>query len=415
MRRDDIKSIIGSLGPRGFVHAFADLLEGRDQSGREVPKLRPDQVSVRALWEGLVGPCEETLPSYMPAGRFNFVEPRAFQEAIDSTTFPNATGVLIASRVIDAYNGLPTIGDTLVTVMPSRLKSERFVGFTSLEGPKEVPEAGPYEESGFGEKYVTTETAKKGRILELTEETIFFDQTGQILLRAQQLGEATRQERELIILGGVLDVAGAADLVANGVKFRPVYRPSGVATALYSHGTYQNHLATATALVDWTDIDEVMRYHAENVRDDRAISAERLPIIWNPRTLLVSRKLLGTASRILSATQYQTQPGAADASAVTISGNPLNTVAPGLTIASSPLIDYMATLTGSTYDDSDDWFIGDFRRQFIWQEIWPVQTSRARQDDDAAFRRDIVARFKVRYYGGIAALDTKSVVKVNAA
>lgn len=405
MRIDDIKSIHKEVGPRGFGGILSNLLEGRDSQGATRPRVRPEDISIRALWEGLVGPCEETLSNYMRAGSFNYVE---LQEAVDSTSFPSATGVLIAAKVIEAYTGVERIGDQLVTNMPSRLKSERIVGFTALEGPTEVGEGMPYQESGFTEKYVTTETAKKGRILEITEEAIFLDQTGQIMLRAQRLGEQTAMERERTILGGVLDVGSAA------AGYRDVYHPAGVATTLYST-TNGNFVSTITSLVDWTDIDEVLQFHAANIVDDRTVVAEREPIIWMPRTLLVARKKMGTASRILSATEQRSQPAATDASSVMITGNPLNNIIPGLRALSSPLIDYAANITGSRYADSFDWFLGDFPKQFIWQEIWPLQTMRSRQDDEAAFRRDIVARFKVRYWGGIAAIDHRYVIKVNGA
>jgi hypothetical protein len=407
MRAADIKAMHRELGDKGFITALADLLEGRDQLGQQIPKLNAAQVSIRALFEGLVGPCDEKLPSHLATGRLNYVE---MQEAVDSTMFPSATGVLIASKVIEGYNSPGMIGDQLVTTMQSKLKSERIVGFTSLEGPQEVPEGMPYLESSFGEKYVTTQTAKKGRILEITEETIFFDQTGQIMMRAQRLGEQTAEERELTILAGVLDVGSGA----NGIK--DVYFPQGTQANLYS--TTNANLAgssSAIALVNWTDIDEVLQFHATNIRDDRAVSAERLPIVWMPKILLVGRVIAGTAASILNSTQIIQQPGATDASVQTWSPNPIGGLVPGLRALSSPLIDYLAGVTGSRYNDARDWFLGDFQKQFVWQEIWPLQTLRSRQDDEPAFRRDVVARFKVRYYGGIAALDHRYVIKVNAA
>jgi len=409
MRREDIKSMVKTWGLKGFVSVLADLLEGKDQQGKTIPKLAPERVSLRGLWEALVGPVEETLDLGRNTGRFNYVE---IQEAVESTAFPSATGVLIAAKVIEGYDMPGMIGDQLVTVMTSKLKSERIVGMTSLEGPKEVGEGMPYDESSFAEKYVTTETAKKGRILEITEEAIYFDQTGQILLRAGRLGEMTREERELIILGGVVDVAGATDLVVAGVKFRPVYRPGGVAEALYSAGN-NNLLATATPLVDWTDLDEAMQYHAENVRDDRAVSGERLPIIFMPKILLTSRKKAATGARIINAMEVRSGDITAGAGTQTLTSNPVGTLAPGLKPLSSPLLDYLAALTGAQYDDSDDWFVGDPQKQFIWQEIWPLQTFRAPSDDESRFRRDVVARYKVRYYGGIAAIEERYFVKVN--
>ena len=68
MRIADIRDIVRAVGPRGFVQVMTDLLEGRDQQGREVRKVRPEAFSIRALYEALVGPCDEYLDSYRRAG-----------------------------------------------------------------------------------------------------------------------------------------------------------------------------------------------------------------------------------------------------------------------------------------------------------------------------------------------------------
>lgn len=407
MRIDDVRALHKELGSYGFANTLADLVEGRDQQGKQIPKLDPARVSLRMLWEALVGPVEDTLEMAGASkfGRFNYVE---MQEAIDSSAFPMATGVLIAAKVIEAYENTPAIGDNLVTVMPSKLRSERVVGFTHLEGPQEVPENMPYAESSFGEKWVSTETAKKGRILEISEETVFFDQTGQIMVRAQSLGERTREEREETILSAVLDVGSGA------VGYKDVYRPSGVATTLYS-STNTNLFQPGAALVDWTDLDEVMQYHAANVRDDRAEASERRPIVWQPKVLLVSRKKLATALRVLRTTTLRTGDITTGTGTQEESPSMVNAIAPGLTVMSSPRIDYLAGVSGSRHNDDDDWYIGDFKKQFYWQEIWPVQTFRDREDNEARFRRDVIARFKVRYFGGAFCTDTKYVVKVDVA
>ena len=62
-----------------------------------------------------------------------------------------------------------------------------------------------------------------------------------------------------------------------------------------------------------------------------------------------------------------------------------------------------------------DWYLGDFRRQLVWTEIWPVQTYLQRSDSESAFERDVVLRVKARYYGGISAVDTAFVTKVDGA
>lgn len=59
--------------------------------------------------------------------------------------------------------------------------------------------------------------------------------------------------------------------------------------------------------------------------------------------------------------------------------------------------------------------MGDFRRQFVWSEIWPVQTFLQKAESESAFDRDVVLRVKVRYYGGVSAVDTAFVTKVDGA
>lgn len=408
MRRDAIRELVeqhggGRSGQEAYLQVQRELLEGREVNGRRI-KRRPEDFSIRALWEGLVGPVEETL-GYAMGGRAGFIEvPTHLEEAVSSSAFPSAVGQLISTRVIDGYEGFDGIGDELVETMPSRLRNERVVGFTTLQGPKEVGELESYEESHFGEKYVTTQEAKKGRLLSVSEEAVFFDQTGQILRRAQTLGQLAAQERERVIVRGV------ADVNSN----ERVYRPSGTAEQLYSSGN-NNLLSTATPLNDWTDIQEVLTFHAENVTDDREpddhMGAQ--PILWTPRVLLTSVKKAGDAARAIAATTVRGTPGSNEELEST---NPLNLIVPGgITPLSSPFLDQAASASADDqFDDSDDWFLGDPRRQFVWKEIWPLQTFRAPAQNDEQFERDVVARFKVRYYGGINALDHRMVVKVNA-
>lgn len=400
----DLRRLRESLGPRGFYETLVGLLNDGE--------VKPDDFSLRQLWEACVGPTHLTLPSYAARQRTYITDigqlASLHSEAdLGTNLFQTVTGALIARKVLDAYNqtdGL--IGDQLVTVERSSVKNERIAGFTALQGPKEVAEGAPYEEASFGDKFVTTVEAKKGRILSITEEAVHFDQTGELLRRAARIGEATRLEREKTIVRGVAD----ADYVADSSG---VYRPGGVLEPLYpANGSNRNYIGmgnttsgapynTPLALNDWTSIDFVLRYHATQVRDDRHAPETGEPIVWMPRILLVPKSKELTALRIVTATTIMTLTG--DGSQRTEFRNPFGGV---YSVLASPFLDAIST---------DDWYLGDFRRQFIWKEIWPVQVFRQGRGSDADFDRDVVARFKVRYYGGINALDERYVVKVDGA
>ncbi|MGE4000126.1 MAG: hypothetical protein AB7I48_07915, partial [Planctomycetaceae bacterium] len=246
--------------------------------------------------------------------------------------------------------------------------------------------------------------SKQGRILSINEELIAFDQTGEINRRAMALGFYLRQERERTIVRAVTDAGGASG--------QYVYRPNGTGQQLYkTNGSNRNWIGsgntTSTAfnaavpLVDWTDIEDAWQYRATQVVDDRVDGTPR-PVVIPARQLLVPEALRGTARSIVNSTEIT----------VTTVDNETrfaNPVHGQLEVLSSPFIDEQG---GQAVND---WYIGDFRRQFVWTEIWPVQTFLQRSDSESAFERDVVLRVKARYYGGISAVDTLCVTKVDGA
>jgi hypothetical protein len=405
MIRQDLRQLRESLGPRGFYETIASLLEDGE--------LKPADFSLRQLWEACVGPTHLTLPTLAARQRVYVTDVEQLgslhtEADLGTNLFQTVTGALIARRVIDAYNHTDGfIGDQLVTVEPSSVKNEKVAGFTALQGPKEVAEGAPYEEASFGDKYVTTVEAKKGRLLSITEEAVHFDQSGELWRRAARIGEATRLEREKTI------VRGASDADYSAAAGTGVYRPAGTLEALYpTDGSNRNYVGAgnttagapfnaAVALEDWTDIDFIHRFHATQVKDDRQAPDTGEPLVWMPRVLLVPKNKELTALRIVTATTVMTLTNSDTQR--TEFRNPFGGA---YTVLASPFLDNVSV---------DDWYLGDFKRQFIWKEIWPVQVFRQARESDAGFERDVVARFKVRYYGGINALDERHVVKVDGA
>ena len=272
----------------------------------------------------------------------------------------------------------------------------------ALAGPANVSEGSPYEESTFAEKAVTTLEAKKGRILSINEELIAFDQTGEINRRAMALGYYLRQERERTIIRAVTD--------ADAPRGSYVYRPNGAGRTLYAgDGSNRNYIGVgntvstnynaAVSLTNWTSVESALHYRATEVIDGR-IDGDRRPILVPVKQMLVPERLRGTARSVIHSTQVAANNG----SGQVWSANPVQDL---VSVLSSPFVDEQGGTSGS------DWYIGDFSRQFIWTEIWPVQTFLQRSDSESAFERDVVLRVKARYYGGISAVDTVFVTKVS--
>ncbi|MBX3450388.1 MAG: hypothetical protein KF777_12545 [Planctomycetaceae bacterium] len=398
MQTVGVSGLIESLGAEGFYRKVCQLLnEG---------ELKVDDVSYYELAEACgVLPELRRLRSWTPEST---AVPALLQESnpgVGTNLFQVVTGELIARKVIEGYeDDAGFIGDKLVTVMSSRVRGAKIAGYRALSGPTDVAEGHPYEESTFGEKWVSTEETKQGRILSINEELIGFDQTGEINRRAMALGFYLRQERERTIVRAVTD--------ADATTGKFVYRPNGAGTALYAtSGAHRNWIgagnttspgfATAIPLVDWTDIDAALHYRATEVKDDRVDGTQR-PIVAPARQLLVPERLRGVARSVIHSTEITVTNDAQE----TRFANPVQGL---LEVLSSPFVDEQGGQA------ANDWYVGDFRRQFVWSEIWPVQTFLQKAESESAFDRDVVLRVKVRYYGGVSAVDTAFVTKVDGA
>jgi len=382
--RYNLRELYRALGPVGFLHRFVEVLNQPEA------KVRPEDISIRHLWESIVGPVSETMSLMRRAKGFVDLDlMEADSAALNTTIFQKATGALIAKKVIDAYDSTPTIGDKLTTLMPTTRKSETIVGFTAMGNLETVPEGREYPEDGFAEKYVTTGDAlKKGKIIAVTEETITHDQTGQILIRAGRLGQLAARTKEITIINGIQD------------SDNTVFRPMGSAEALYrtSAGTNSSIInkTSANALQDWTDIDNALAIF-------RAMTDEAGNKIGIPGNLklLVPSCLAAQAHYTVHATEVRTESTTAN----------LARTAPNLPWISNLEIYSSVDLTQAATPSQSTWYIGDFAGQFVWREVWPIQVLRARRDSEDAFNRDVVAKFKVRYYGGIAAIVDHLVVQ----
>lgn len=388
------------------LHAFV-------REGIREKKFNPDQISLLGI-----GLATKAIDPLDPAGSFiasaaesydstRMRHERVFTESnpgLNSNAFQTITGELISASVIEGYDNTDgLIGDRLVRVQQAKMRNQKIAGFTALAGPLEVKEGMPYEETAFDEKYVTTRESKKGRIVSLNEELVLFDQTGEVRRRAMELGMQCRHERERTI------VRGAIDADASTV---PVYRPDGTGETLYNtDGSNYNYIGsgnttstsfnTASGLVDHTDIEHIRKYRALEVKDDRIDGTQRaITGINSGLTLLVPESKVGVALNIFNAGLI-----ASTASSIeTQFANPVRSIVKE--VLSSPILDEVST---------DDYFCGNFARQFLWTEIWPIQTFTQAADSEAAFERDVVFRYKVRYFGGISALDSRWVTKIDGA
>jgi phage major head subunit gpT-like protein len=310
---------------------------------------------------------------------------KEFREQLDSSMFPKVTGALINKMVQEAYDIAYGVGSNLVTVIPSSQKDETIVGFTAADVLEEVLEGMEYEEGAFGEKYHKIRNRKFGKMIYLTEEMVKFDQTGQFINRARNLGENAKFKHEEIIMDAVLETASTGAYAS--------WRPAGTSTTLYAStsndpytsGTLDNSITDA--LADETDINAAITQFATFTDE----SGQYLTV--NPRQLLVAMALEGTGRKIVNST---------GSNVATYSSAVINPYRGAFDLFSTSFVD---NKKGATY-----WFLGDFKKQFVYTEVFPLGVFQAKPGNDQEWKRDVVFGFKVRFMGGCGAVTNRYVV-----
>jgi hypothetical protein len=352
--------------------------------------LRAEDFSIRDLAEALV-----------PEGRqwVRMLDPRAgggvsvieSTDGVDVTAFLHVAGQVVYSKILEAYAQEAFIATKLVQTIPTRLDGEKIPGVSRVADEiDEVPPGMPYPHLGFGEDYIETPgTSKRGFIVPVTKEAIFFDRTHLVLSRAAEVGEILGLNKEKRILDLVVGVAN--NHKSNGVEYNTYYT---------SGGPWKNQLA-ANELVDWTDVDG-----AEQLFADILDPATGEPVLVRGTTVLVMPAYRHAAHRVFNAAEINyTGSGAATA---TTCANPLG----NYRVHESRLAYRRVLASGVAAADAKKWwFIGDFRKAFAYMENWPITVTQAPLGSEADFNNDVVLRFKASERGAAAVLNPRYVVK----
>ncbi|MGE3804157.1 MAG: hypothetical protein AB7K24_05745 [Gemmataceae bacterium] len=390
MQGQNLRQLWESLGPVGCLQKLTEALE--------LKLLRPEDFSLRELAWAF---CGENWPRALRPDRLERHGQQALLEAgdgVDVSAFSNITGQLFYTKIMEGWQRASRVADALVQTVPTRLDGEKLPWLGHIDGgDEEVRPGQPFPEVGFGERFIETpRTTKKGRILSLTREAIFFDHTTQMMRQADDLGEALAYRRELDILKVVLGLVNP-------------YKLNGTANDTFQETSPWINTIGGKPLSDWTSIDEAYVLASQVVDPDTG-----LPLKIEFKQLLVMPAKLFTARRIVSATEISTtSPGYAT------SGAPQKTTSlnipevRNLEVLSTPLARKLLVDEGLTPANIDDWwFIGDFKRAFAWMENWPLTVVQAPPLSTKEFEQDIVARWKASYRGVAAVLEPRVVFKM---
>jgi hypothetical protein len=309
---------------------------------------------------------------------------------VDLTRFSNITGQLMYSAIMEAYEPAQMLGTAMVTNRPTRLSGEKIPGITGItEEVEEVAPGMPFPELGFGEDYVETPvTTKRGFIISVDKETIFFDRTNLVAERASQVGELLALKKEKLILDMILGIT-------NNYKWR------GTSYNTYQTATPWINTKSGNGLVDWNQIDAAEQLFAE-MSDPNTGE----PIVIKPDTILHMPARRHLFRRVIGATELRRTSDSSNQ--VTISSNTVD----NYTLVESVFAYRRIIASGVTAANAKDWWIfGQPKKAFEWQENWPITVVQAPNNHEAEFKQDIVLRWKASERGSPAVRNPRYVIK----
>ncbi len=377
----ELKRLYELAGPQQTMSHLTETIE----QGH----LRVEDFSIRDLAEGLVPDGHEWVRTMDPrsGGSVNLLEAG---DGVDVTAFLNITSQLIYTKIMEAYTQEAFVVSKLVDTISTRLDGEKIPGIARLEAQADGIAPGmPYPNLGFGEDYIETpSTTKRGFIVPVTKEAVFFDRTHLVLSRASEVGELLGLNKEKRLL----------DLVIGTTNN---YKWLGTSYSTYQTSAPWVNVKTGNELVDWTNVDA-----AEQLFNDILDPNTGEPVLLQANTVLVMPAYRHAAHRVLNALEIRFNPSAT--ATTTLAANPLG----NYRVEESRLAYRRIIASGQAAVDAKKWwFLGDFKKAFAYMENWPITVTQSAQNSEAEFSQDIIVRFKASERGAAAVLNPRYVVK----
>jgi len=377
-------------------------LDGAEKTVRHLQEalqeghLKPEDFSIREIAEATLG--HEWVRQTDP--RFGGVNLLEAGEGVDVTAFSNITGQVVQARVLQAYSQEAFVVSKLVGTIPTRLDGERIPGIGRISDEvAEVRPGMPYPSLGLAEDYIETpQTTKRGFIVPVTKEAIFFDRTHLILQRAAEVGEVLGLNKEKRLID--LLIGATNNYKWKGTAYN-TYSSTGSGVA--PDGPWVNVLDEE--LVDWTDVDAAEQLFAD-ILDPNTDE----PVLVQATTVLVMPAYRHAAHRVFNAAEITYV--AAGAASTTTAANPLG----NYRVVESRLAYRRIIAAGDSAEEAKKWwFIGDFRKAFAYMENWPITVTQSPPGSEAEFNQDIVVRFKASERGAAAVINPRYIVKSTGA
>ena len=355
----DLKEWVKSVGPENFRQEFLAALATK--------KLRVEEVSYKQL---------------AAACKYNDEDSQEQEHrTIFGSLFETTALALLAYKIKEGYdNDAGFVGDKLTTDLqkPPELYWDDKGSFVNGTKSFRPPIPTNYDKK---HDYLTTTSSTSTKTLSIQAELVAFDQTGEINRRAMSLGYFLRQTKERTIIRGITE----ADCDAGRYVYRqgsPLYCEDGSNRNWVGRGntTSPGAYSQPLPLHSKHDFLKAVDYRLDETYPGYSTRPTRPLYGTDSRQLLVPEVLRGQVMKAL------------------LWDNPHEF---SVDIMSSPFIDEQGGRA------LKNWYLGEFKSQFVWQDIVPLTVSLYSKAESAAtFLPHVAICIKAQYLGKIHAANS---------
>lgn len=319
------------------------------------------------------------------------------REAQSETAFGQLLRAGILNEFNNIYQAVEVTYDAVVRQTQSNKRQEFYAPLERVGFPKLTQAGEPFVATNF--KGVDKEIINKkyGMILDIERELVDDDQTGQIIQRAQQMGENARIHEEAYVWQRLSGVAGTFDgeAIPASVTYPTPYAVGVVGTSGGIHGNGNGVNATASHRISQSQVQ------AGWILSKKMLDQSGRPMVVTPKTIAVSPQDIFFAQVLFNSVQSPSKVSSQSAEDGQVGGimgvNPIqNLVA---VIATRFLPDYGCLLI-------------DPAKGFAFQRRDPTEVIQENPQSGPAFSQEVF-RYKERSRWEADFIDPKFIINLN--
>lgn len=418
-----------------FFRTFRDLLgieTKENPNGRFPFRLREAQISheefsVRELAygflgrdyvDGLMNPKNSDDAAYPLREAVNPVLSSNFQNI---NAFNQTIGGLIEQRTLAGFLLPEYIADQVFETMPTSVNGGKMIGIPNVQLSNGfTPEGQEHSEMGLTERWVIApENKKKTKKLALTKEGVAYDRTGLLMSEGESMGKSLGYEKEYWCAGVAMGqdfAAGTPGFVAGLTNNTYRYKAQPTDTP---NATYQTAAGTGTS-AKYNYVNQFQNPLTDNKNFQAVQSKLNLmrefetgyPILAPLADVLVSPNAIYNARVVIHASQVLNTTGTSglsgSAGVGTFSANPI----PNVRLLSSTIWNKLLVDQAVSQINADiRWWAGEFKKAFVWRELWPMNVESAALNNPELMDKQIVAAWYASWNGVPMVRDAHYVIE----